>query len=140
MHRFYLDQSSFVHGGAEMGSEEPVIGQKVSTSLHVHVHTCVDEHAISVHVHVHVHVHTCVDEPAVSVAETVQSCIPLSLSLSQAIHEKIESLELKQVHAKIRQVDSHSTLGNGIVIQVSGQKWVWVVNCKKSSATLYIIV
>ena len=29
MHRFYLDQSSFVHGGAEMGSEEPVIGQKV---------------------------------------------------------------------------------------------------------------
>ena len=103
MHRFYLDQSSFVHGGAEMGSEEPVIGQKVSTSLHVHVH-----------------VHTCVHEPAISVAETVQSCIPLSLSLSQAIHEKIESLELKQVHAKIRQVDSHSTLGNGIVIQVSG--------------------
>ena len=36
----------------------------------------------------------------------------------QAIHEKIESLELKQVHAKIKQVDSHSTLGNGIVIQV----------------------
>ena len=29
MHRFYLDQSSFVHGGAEIGSEEPVIGQKV---------------------------------------------------------------------------------------------------------------
>ena len=29
MHRFYLDQSSFVHGGAEMGSEDPVIGQKV---------------------------------------------------------------------------------------------------------------
>lgn len=29
MHRFYLDQSSFVHGGADMGSEEPVIGQKV---------------------------------------------------------------------------------------------------------------
>ena len=36
----------------------------------------------------------------------------------QAIHEKIKSLELKQVHAKIKQVDSHSTLGNGIVIQV----------------------
>lgn len=29
MHRFYLDQSSFVHGGSEIGSEEPVIGQKV---------------------------------------------------------------------------------------------------------------
>ena len=32
MHRFYLDQSSFVHGGSEIGSEEPVIGQKVWTS------------------------------------------------------------------------------------------------------------
>ena len=30
MHRFYLDESSFVRGGPEMGSEEPVIGQKVS--------------------------------------------------------------------------------------------------------------
>ena len=29
MHRFYLEQSSFVHGGSEIGSEEPVIGQKV---------------------------------------------------------------------------------------------------------------
>ena len=40
-------------------------------------------------------------------------------SCIQAIHEKIESLDLNQVHAKIKQVDSHSTLGNGIVIQVS---------------------
>ena len=31
MHRFYLEQSSFVHGGSEIGSEEPVIGQKVLT-------------------------------------------------------------------------------------------------------------
>ena len=29
MHRFYLEQSSFVHGGSEIGSEEPVIGQTV---------------------------------------------------------------------------------------------------------------
>ncbi len=29
LHRFYLEQSSFVHGGSEMGSEDPVIGQKV---------------------------------------------------------------------------------------------------------------
>ena len=36
----------------------------------------------------------------------------------QAIHEKIKSLDLNQCHAKIKQVDSHSTLGNGIVIQV----------------------
>ena len=33
MHRFYLDQSSFVHGGADMGSEEPVIGQKVGIGV-----------------------------------------------------------------------------------------------------------
>ncbi len=36
----------------------------------------------------------------------------------QAIYEKILSLDLQQVHAKIKQVDSHATLGNGIVIQV----------------------
>lgn len=66
MHRFYLEQSSFVHGGSEIGSEEPVIGQK-------------------------------------------------------AIHHKIVSLDLRQVHAKIKQVDSHMTLGLGIVIQVTGE-------------------
>ena len=38
--------------------------------------------------------------------------------LPQAIHDKILSLDLQQVHAKIKQVDSHATLGNGIVIQV----------------------
>lgn len=36
----------------------------------------------------------------------------------QAINDKILSLDLQQVHAKIKQVDSHATLGNGIVIQV----------------------
>ena len=30
LHRFYLDQSSFVHGGTEVGSEKAVAGQKVS--------------------------------------------------------------------------------------------------------------
>ena len=39
-------------------------------------------------------------------------------SPSQSIHDKIISLDLQQVHAKIKQVDSHATLGNGIVIQV----------------------
>ena len=50
----------------------------------------------------------------------VRSFSPVIDSYWQAIHEKISSLDLKQVHAKIKQVDSHSTLGNGIVIQVSG--------------------
>lgn len=30
LHRFYLEQSSFVHGGAELGSDKAVLGQKVS--------------------------------------------------------------------------------------------------------------
>ena len=30
MHRFYLNDSSFVFGGPEIGTEQPVIGQKVS--------------------------------------------------------------------------------------------------------------
>ncbi len=33
LHRFYLDQSSFVHGGSDIGSEDPVIGQQVGLSL-----------------------------------------------------------------------------------------------------------
>ena len=44
------------------------------------------------------------------------SCI--SCFSVQLIHDKIESLDLKQVHAKIKQMDSHSTLGHGIVVQV----------------------
>ena len=51
---------------------------------------------------------------------------------SQSINDKILSLDLQQVHAKIKQVDSHITLGNGIVIQVGGVSvWVcvWVCEC-----------
>ena len=40
MHRFYLDQSSFVHGGAEIGSEEPVIGQKVRVCVKYALFVC----------------------------------------------------------------------------------------------------
>ena len=43
----------------------------------------------------------------------------------QAIHKKILSLQLQQVHTKIRQVDSHPTISNsiapGIVVQVTGE-------------------
>lgn len=46
-------------------------------------------------------------------------------SFCQAIHEKILSLGLQQVHTKIRQVDSHATIANdiglGIVVQVTGE-------------------
>lgn len=39
----------------------------------------------------------------------------------KAIHEKIQSLDLTDCRARIKQVDSHATLGNGIVIQVTGE-------------------
>jgi len=39
----------------------------------------------------------------------------------EAIHEKIRSLNFRESYAKIRSVDSHSTLGGGVVIQVSGE-------------------
>ena len=41
MHRFYLDNSSFVHGGPEMASEHPVIGQKVNERV------CYSFHSVS---------------------------------------------------------------------------------------------
>lgn len=34
MHRFYLEQSSMVHGGSELGSAERVIGQKVAANMY----------------------------------------------------------------------------------------------------------
>lgn len=39
----------------------------------------------------------------------------------QDIHQKILALNFRDCHAKIRQVDSHPTLGSGVVVQVSGE-------------------
>jgi len=39
----------------------------------------------------------------------------------QQIHEKIIQLNFNDCHAKIRKVDSHKTLGDGVVVQVSGE-------------------
>jgi len=39
----------------------------------------------------------------------------------QEIHQKIMQLNFRDCHAKIRQVDSHETLSNGVVVQVSGE-------------------
>ncbi|XP_013781995.1 ras GTPase-activating protein-binding protein 1-like [Limulus polyphemus] len=38
----------------------------------------------------------------------------------QAIHQKIMQLNFRDCRAKILQVDSHETLGNGVVVQVAG--------------------
>ena len=37
----------------------------------------------------------------------------------QDIHQKIMQLNFRDCHAKIRKVDSHETLANGVVVQVS---------------------
>lgn len=68
LHRFYNNQSSFVHGGLDPPNREtsPMIGQK-------------------------------------------------------QIHHKIQQLNFQDCHAKIAQVDSQSTLGNGVVVQVTGE-------------------
>lgn len=39
----------------------------------------------------------------------------------QEIHKKIISLNFQDCHAKIRQVDSQSTVGNAVVVQVTGE-------------------
>jgi Ras GTPase-activating protein-binding protein 1 len=36
----------------------------------------------------------------------------------QEIHKKIMSLNFRDCHAKIRQVDSQATVGNAVVVQV----------------------
>lgn len=37
------------------------------------------------------------------------------------IHKKITALNFRDCHTKIQQVDSHSTLGSGVVVQVTGE-------------------
>lgn len=68
LHRFYTNQSSFIHGGFDLQNREPVlvVGQK-------------------------------------------------------NIHNKIQQLNFRDCHAKISQVDAQATLGNGVVVQVTGE-------------------
>ncbi|GFO18540.1 ras GTPase-activating protein-binding protein 2 [Plakobranchus ocellatus] len=68
LHRFYSNNSAFVHGGVEKAGNEqpPVIGQ-------------------------------------------------------EAIHKKIVSLNFNDCHAKIRQVDAQATVGDSVVVQVTGE-------------------
>lgn len=37
------------------------------------------------------------------------------------IHQKIQQLNFRDCHAKIAQVDAQATLGNGVVVQVTGE-------------------
>ena len=131
MHRFYLEQSSFVHGGSEIGSEEPVIGQKVWEGGGREEGRRLRDDTTT---------YFCFPfllsfSPSLFLPFSPPSLLfPFSSLLfpppfpppSQSINDKILSLDLQQVHAKIKQVDSHITLGNGIVIQVCVCVCVWV--------------
>lgn len=68
LHRFYNNNSSFVHGGLDPPNREtkPMVGQK-------------------------------------------------------QIHQMIQRLNFRDCHAKISQVDSQATLGDGVVVQVTGE-------------------
>jgi len=68
LHRFYTNDSSFVHGGVD---------------------------------------------------ESVENALPITGQ--QGIHDKIVSLKFTDCRAKIRQVDSQSTIGNAVVVQVTGE-------------------
>ncbi|XP_033101123.1 ras GTPase-activating protein-binding protein 2-like [Anneissia japonica] len=46
---------------------------------------------------------------------------PEEAVIGQAIREKIEQLDFRDCHTKIKQVDSHATVGDGVVVQVSGE-------------------
>lgn len=45
----------------------------------------------------------------------------VSVTGQQGIHERIMQLNFRDCHARIRQVDSQSTLGQGVVVQVTGE-------------------
>jgi len=45
---------------------------------------------------------------------------PLHLLLIKDIHHKVLSLNFSECHTKIRHVDAHATLSDGVVVQVMG--------------------
>ncbi|XP_012513673.1 PREDICTED: ras GTPase-activating protein-binding protein 1 [Propithecus coquereli] len=50
----------------------------------------------------------------------MRSLVALSLSLRREIHRKVMSQNFTNCHTKIRHVDAHATLNDGVVVQVMG--------------------
>lgn len=75
LHRFYAEQSSFVHGAIDPVYDERETGRR-ETGI---------------------------------------------VNGQKEIHKRIMELNFQDCKTKIRQVDSHATLGNGVVVQVSGE-------------------
>lgn len=62
-------------------------------------------------------------EPAAG-TDTSNSARPVDCGLvigQKQIHHKIQQLNFRDCHAKISQVDAQATLGNGVVVQVTGE-------------------
>ncbi|KAL5283591.1 G3BP2 family protein [Megaselia abdita] len=51
----------------------------------------------------------------------VQNREPMLVIGQKNIHNKIQQLNFRDCHAKISQVDAQTTLGNGVVVQVTGE-------------------
>lgn len=48
-------------------------------------------------------------------------CMKCLTCCLQEIHKKVMSLQFSECHTKIRHVDAHATLGDGVVVQVMGE-------------------
>jgi len=71
-------------------------------------------------------VHGSLDGGGVGGASSPDSCggggeLDQAVRGQQEIHQRIMALGFRNCRAKIRQVDSHATLGDGVVVQVAGE-------------------
>ena len=71
-------------------------------------------------------VHGSLDGGGVGGANSPDSCggggeLDQAVRGQQEIHQRIMALGFRNCRAKIRQVDSHATLGDGVVVQVAGE-------------------
>ena len=63
-------------------------------------------------------VHGGLEPPTTSNAAAPRDCLVIG---QKQIHNKIQQLNFRDCHAKISQVDAQATLGNGVVVQVTGE-------------------
>ncbi|MBN3315648.1 G3BP2 protein, partial [Atractosteus spatula] len=126
LHRFYGRHSSYVHGGLDSNGKpaEAVYGQaeihkKVMSLQFSECHTkirYVDAHA------------TLSDGVVVQVmgelsnnGQPMRKFMQTFVLAPEEIHKKVMSLQFSECHTKIRYVDAHATLSDGVVVQVMGE-------------------
>lgn len=106
-----------MHGGVEKPGEEqpPVMGQAVSCFVifaisKSQINALLDSAKISQD--------PSSDFSVDSKPMLLYNSTPLMICFLQDIHKKICSLNFRDCHAKIRQVDSQATVGSAVVVQV----------------------